>query len=536
MNNSDTSHAEEVVAGFASPLRFVVDLLGILVLAVVLRLLFFTGLGAGDDVIYVTQTLAHAVGGAWPPHADHWSTRLGVTGPTTLFIWLFGPNPWGFLAFPFLISLVKVVFCYGVALAVLRGRFAALAVGIFAAVFPMDVIYASHLFPDTLNGFFSSVALVYWIRLLRTEQIRDGVVVGMFLGLAYLCHETVILQAPIYIGLWLFASRRIRPAFFMILIVPTTFVVAEAVLYWATTGEPLYRFSSMLAQQENPKNLAVIFSSTSGGGIWTDPLLMLISSHEYGLLMIAAMICAIAELVRGGQLRGYALWLLIGYVWSYYGTTVPHDWVPLARDPRYTLFMTLPAALLLAQYLALMTSHLRTAALVLLAVTSAGAAALERGSGALEPYRKFAQSEFAERGTMLPYDYVIAHYVAGFERSVEFGYGPELGCGSRHAQLSAVANLKARPLAQAKHVAISGTRNRALLADLRSAGWSVVAEFPGEPSAARALVGQILKRVPSQAERAERLLSPPGLVVLAHGPDGPPAPFSCEKTQTPSKG
>src|SRR6266852_3036360 len=72
-------------------------LAGLLGLALVVRLLFFTGMALGDDVFYATQAVALAESGSWPPEPYHWQTRLGMVLPTALAVKLLGPQPLAFV-------------------------------------------------------------------------------------------------------------------------------------------------------------------------------------------------------------------------------------------------------------------------------------------------------------------------------------------------------------------------------------------------------------------------------------------------------
>src|SRR5947207_236401 len=128
-------------------------LAGLSILAIAVRLLFFTGMALGDDVFYATQALAHAQGGAWPPEALHWTTRIGLTFPTTAAVWMLGTSPLVFVLWPLLASTATVVVCYGIA-EELAGLEVAWLAALFQALFPLELIYSTHLFPDIAVGLF----------------------------------------------------------------------------------------------------------------------------------------------------------------------------------------------------------------------------------------------------------------------------------------------------------------------------------------------------------------------------------------------
>ena len=308
---------------------------------------FSPGWGAGDDVIYLSQILAHVESGHWPPLAYHWSTRLGLTLPTVLVVKVFGLHPIAFVLLPLLASVLKIYIAYRVVLHLLDSEHALLVAAILA-VYPLDVLYATSLYPDTLVGTLSTIALLLWISALKGDSACSYALCGLFLGGSYLCHETVAMQAPIYFALWLVLSRRLNINLAWVLVAPVTVLGLESALYAITADDPLYRIHSILAQQSKPENLKVILGDGSSVHFWTEPLVMVITNHEYWVWMLLALVLAVAALRGKNRLEVFAIWVLVGFLWSYFGTTTPTDWVPLARDPRYSLYLTVPSAVLIA--------------------------------------------------------------------------------------------------------------------------------------------------------------------------------------------
>jgi hypothetical protein len=131
------------------------------------------------------------------------------------------------------------------------------------------------------------------------------------------------MEAPVYLALWVLLGRPRGARLLWSALMPAAVVAMEAGLYAMTAGSASYRWNAILAQQRNPENLGVIGSSGSGGDFWTDPLLMIATSHEFGLYHLAALPIAIVALWRWAPSRPLAIWLLIGFAWTFYGTTVP---------------------------------------------------------------------------------------------------------------------------------------------------------------------------------------------------------------------
>jgi hypothetical protein len=484
----------------------------LLTLALGLRLCYFTGLALGDDVFYSTQALAWAGSGSWPPEPCHWHTRLGIVAPTALSVKLFGTSPIAFVLWPLAASVAGVLVCFAVADDLLGRRTAWLA-ALFQAAFPLEVIYSTHLFPDVIVGLCSVLSIWYWIRALRDDRAADYVRAGAFFAAGYLCRETVLMEGPIYLALWAWAGQAKRPRLLWVFAVPVAVLLLECGLFAATTGNAAYRWKAIAAQQQDPENLELIRKAAAGGNFWTDPLLTLVARQEFALYQAAALAVAGYALWRWPAARPAALWLLIGFAWLYYGTTVPTRWVNLQRDPRYAASLTTPAVLLLAYALNRLPPVFRWSGVAVLVVTGLFAAGLDQGRTIRCPHRLFVESEYAPEGVLEPFEYAGARWEAG-PSPPAFGCADDLGRPSVFRLFGEVPGARVCPAADARYIVLSPERRPELLARLKKEGWEPVASFPGTPTASRALVARVLAKVPRQQERADRLLHPPGLVVL----------------------
>jgi 4-amino-4-deoxy-L-arabinose transferase-like glycosyltransferase len=485
---------------------------GLLLAALLVRLLYFTGLALGDDVFYSTQAQAWAQSGNWPPQPLHWHTRLGMVAPVALCIKLFGPCPIAFVLWPLLASVTGVLVCFAVATD-LVGRRTAWVAAVFQAAFPLELIYSTHLFPDVVVGVFSVLSLWYWIRGLRNDRATDYFLAGAFFASGYLCRETVLMEGPIYLVLWAWAGRLRRPRLAWVFVVPVVALALECGLYAATTGTPMYRWKAIAAQQQEAGNLELIRTGTSGGNFWTDPLLMLVARQEFALYQAFALAAAAYGLWRWPAVRPLALWLAVGFVWLYYGTTVPTRWVNLQRDPRYAVSLTTPAVILLAFALGSWPARLRWPVVGLLVGTGLFAAGLDQGQTIRTPHRLFVNSEYAAEAVLEPFEYAGALWEAG-PSPPAFGCAEDLGRPSVFRLFGELPGASVRRTSGSRYVVLSPERRPELLARLKGEGWEVVSSLSGEPTPSRALVALLLARLPSQQQRANRILHPPRLFVL----------------------
>ncbi len=401
----------------------------ILLISLVVRLLYFTGMALGDDVFYTTQALSFAQTGRWPPEPYHWNTRLGVILPTALAIKTLGAQHIAFVVWPLLASTLSVLVCYLVASELVGPEVARLA-AIFQAAFPLEVIYSTHLYPDVLVALFSTLSLWCWIRGLKNGKACNFLASGGFFAAGYLCRETVIMEGPVYLALWLLERCPRHSRILWTLVGPVLVVSMECGINAITAGSAFYRWTAILAQQRNSNNLVLIQSSVSGGNFWTDPLLMIVANQEFGLYHLASFMVALVAVWRWPSVRPFAVWLLVGFFWTYYGTTVPTSWVTLQRDPRYVASLTVPSVVLLAYWLNHAPRTVRWTCVPLLIGSGLFAAGLDQGPSILVPHRVFLKTKYISESVLEPFEYVGARWVGGPENLAVFGCArPRSGVG-----------------------------------------------------------------------------------------------------------
>jgi hypothetical protein len=481
--------------------------------AAVVRLIFFTGHALGDDVFYASQAMAFADKHGWPPAPYHWYTRIGLTGPTAAVIALWGPVPAAFVAIPFAASLASVWLSFRVAMDVADLEFATM-VGVLHAFYPLELIYATHLFPDVPVGVLCAVSLYAWWRSLRADDPRWALASGALLGTAYLVRETAFMCAPVFVAFLLYYRSPRLVRLVPICILPfAAIMAAECLLYWVSAGDMMYRWRSMALQQDNPANISLVAASAFGGGFWSDPLLMTVSSQDFGpFLLVAAAGVWRARASRAATV--VALWLAVGFLWTYYGTTVPWRWMPLQRDPRYAAFLTTPAVIMAAYALAGLQRRARTAAVVCLALLGLACAAADQGASIRAPHAALLKKGYGATLSLEPLEFYGAWWESGLSAPPPFSCASGVGRESLVALFEALGSARIVDIESTRYFAFSPDRRPDLLPRMLASGWTPDSVIPAHPILGRKLIGHLLQMVPSQVKRAERLLNPPGLIVL----------------------
>ncbi|MDA1330827.1 MAG: glycosyltransferase family 39 protein [Chloroflexi bacterium] len=183
--------------------REVFVLLGILVGALALRLVFFTGMVRGDALNYAHAAYELSQGRT---HFGEWggTQRLGLYGPVAALYALFGPSEATTLLFPILTSLASVVLVYLIARK-FGGVPAGLAAALIWAFLPLDVHLSTSLLPDVPLAALSTGA-VYFLMLAQEragrERVQMGIVSGLLLVWAVMVKPLALVTA-IFFGVYM---------------------------------------------------------------------------------------------------------------------------------------------------------------------------------------------------------------------------------------------------------------------------------------------------------------------------------------------
>ncbi len=325
-------------------------LLGILALAVVLRLFAFSGYIDGDDATYIARAVQVA-DGRFDAGLSHWGARLGVFVPAALLFKTFGPGLAWVVAAPFCWSLISAVLAYLVGKVVYGDVRVGLLAALFVAVFPMDIIMATQLYPSMGQAALMTTAFLAFYLAERRNRHILYFVAGVALGLAYLHHETALyLLLPL--GLYVLYVRRWRLGYATAAVGLAAVVVGESIVFAYYCGDPLHRLHVMAAVATADPSKYWCYNPRPGGKVLA-PLISLVTSQQYGLFYIFFALATVALVLRRDKpstplmvfFVTVALYTLWGPVSLSGGYRNAEPW------PRYTSPVTVAATVLLARWL-----------------------------------------------------------------------------------------------------------------------------------------------------------------------------------------
>ena len=133
----------------------------ILVIAITLRIVFYTGVNFNDDLVYLN--FAHDITtGKFHPHPYIFATRLLMQYPIAFFFLLFGVSEFSATLYLILASLGTIIFTYLIGKELFNNLTGLLA-ALLLAFLPLDIIYSTTITPDVPTAFYLAASVYLFI-------------------------------------------------------------------------------------------------------------------------------------------------------------------------------------------------------------------------------------------------------------------------------------------------------------------------------------------------------------------------------------
>jgi 4-amino-4-deoxy-L-arabinose transferase-like glycosyltransferase len=362
-------------------------LAAILVLAALLRILFFVGLVSGDpqdDGIYYSNAFGLYKNGLQyldlfqnfpadepvnPIASFH--VRPMVTYPTAAAFAVFGPGEISAVVWPFLCSLAIVLVVYRLGVCT-HDRSVGLVAALLCAFYPLEVINATRILSDVQVGLFSAVALL----LLLEARERDSVVLCVLSGAAaagaYLANMRSLIFLIALLGCALAVGfgahrRAIRYAPLWVVAGFACVFAFEAIAYYAQVGDPLLsyhvqggvlRFKYLFEPVSSVDWGPVRVSYTNGQPLELSRSVLHLqgrTTNQFGYFFVLFFASAIFSLIRRRNTLLLALAAFLCLYLEFGPVQISVDWarrqlhyMMVFKQERFLLVVTAPFAILSA--------------------------------------------------------------------------------------------------------------------------------------------------------------------------------------------
>jgi len=233
--------------------RKIILLVFILMLAVGMRIAYFSGYSGSDDgkyaeLAYKMATGDFKIGERNGVLAPVFPLRVGLIAPVAFGFMVTGLNEFTMIGYPFLISIL------GIILAFIAGRlfFDSIRAGLIAAtltaILPIDIRSASMLFSDLPAAFWMNlgVFLIYYGS--KQEKPRSksiyGALSGLSFALSWLCRESIAYLFPFIVLYMAWLVYRQKQNVFLVTGVSSigaAVLIAESFIYYKYTLDFFYR-------------------------------------------------------------------------------------------------------------------------------------------------------------------------------------------------------------------------------------------------------------------------------------------------------
>lgn len=373
-------------AGIAEAMP-VAPLAGIIMLAVLLRMVFYTGYFGSDEVTYV-ESAFKMLDGDWSVSTYVGANRYGVNLPIALFGAIFGRHEWAAAAYS-MVSSVAEVLLVAVMGRRLVGAKAALLAALVLACLPTHVHLAGRLMADNPVALCITASFLFFFDGELRQRPLSYFIAGCAAGLSFWVKPAAVFYLLVFLLYPLF-FRRLDARWAWMVLGFTVAVLANMLLFRLLTGDLMFMFKAMTSRQTS----GYLESEAAAGTVQSSPFYYLDylfrAVHHTWLLGYAATLAVVSRMVTPGPMhfgddagRGWRSLLYWAVAMIAVMSLLVVSWRPLMFIPKqtnYMLMFTAALALVAGTGLARLSPRVMVAALAVLLLPSLVLASLQQSA------------------------------------------------------------------------------------------------------------------------------------------------------------
>jgi hypothetical protein len=226
------------------PLYLDRKLYAVIILAVLYRLVFYTGIFGSDEMTYNGAALGFLNG--TNGHASYiGALRYGINMPVAAFFSIFGVNEWSANSWSFICSIFEVALVYTFTLRVFGVRAAILA-GVIIATTPLHVHYAGRMMGDAVLAFFLSLSIFLFYLGEKHDSNKLFFANGLAHGFIWFVKSGVAVLATPIIVLYALLTKSFSNKWLWIVAGGLTVFCLHLLLMWKIHNDPFYLFNAIM--------------------------------------------------------------------------------------------------------------------------------------------------------------------------------------------------------------------------------------------------------------------------------------------------
>jgi len=339
-------------------------MVGLMALGLVARVVWRSGWGLGDDVLY-----RHFIYNILNVHiipADNTSYRVAWWFPTALACRVFGMSEVGMILPITLIDTLAIGLLYAFGKA-LWGREGGVIAALLVVVCPLDFAWSTMLASDFFISFFTALTFLCILRTFAHEDAaakrRLWAAAAVALLLAYHSKVSAVLLAPPIAFICLRRWRDLGRPFLTFLGTAVVLFGVSALVAYVIAGDPLAPYHSEISFQGLQGDVAIQFHRLTENVFWLYPR-WLFYPNAWGNRFYSLYPHLVVAFVLVGWLFGLrssldvAVWLVVVFLGMQFNMqNVNGVWVSGFRNVRHLHVVVYPMVLMLTGYL--VTLHRR---------------------------------------------------------------------------------------------------------------------------------------------------------------------------------
>lgn len=354
----------------------------IILFGLLLRLLFFSGVGMSDSLGYTVYANQWSQGDYEFPK-DHHGTRIGIVYPVGFLYSIFGANEFSSNIFSLILSLgtIFLLFLFG---KLLFDEKTGLIASFLLAIFPLDIVFGTKLMPDVPSMFFLGLSVYFFLKAEKhTNQRKLYLFSGLSLGISYLLRENAILLLLFFGFYVLFCKKmQIKWEYFLVALGFLILIGVEMAVFYNSTGDPLFRVHEVNSEYVKLFELENYYGRDSFPMLLFHFPFIMFTDIQLGLFFpfffIALWYCFF---LKRKETLPLIIWFVALLAYLSVGTVSFTKYIPFFAAPRYLMIVTLPGILMLAYFLSrkkkIIAQVIQPTVILLLLFTSLGYIYLE---------------------------------------------------------------------------------------------------------------------------------------------------------------